>query len=170
MLVAPVCARSHTNHANAIPELALRPFPSRPVHHREAFTELVNARESAALENPGTPLALHKSEAQQHHHQRAEFERVRHKLLGQLERWVRDDALATVGHLTFDERKVPDGCQCIITNPPFKLAEEFAAHALELCPLVMMLLRLAFMESERRTGIFEGRELARFTSSVNASR
>ena len=59
------------------------------------------------------------------------------------------------------ERKVPDGCQCIITNPPFKLAEEFVAHALELCPLVMMLLRLAFMESERRTGILEGRGLAR---------
>ena len=35
------------------------------------------------------------------------------------------------------------------------------AHALELCPLVIMLLRLAFMESERRTGILEGRGLAR---------
>ena len=59
------------------------------------------------------------------------------------------------------ERKAPDGCQGIITNPPFKFAEEFVAHALELCPLVIMLLRLAFMESERRTGILEGRGLAR---------
>ena len=46
-------------------------------------------------------------------------------------------------------------------NPPFKLAEEFIAHALDLCPLVIVLLRLAFMESERRTRILEGRGLAR---------
>ena len=59
------------------------------------------------------------------------------------------------------ERKAPDGCQGIITNPPFKLVEQFVAHALELSPLVVMLLRLAFMESERRTGILEGRGLAR---------
>jgi hypothetical protein len=44
------------------------------------------------------------------------------------------------------ERKVPDGCEGIITNPPYKLVEEFIAHALELCPLVVMLLRLAFLE------------------------
>jgi hypothetical protein len=59
------------------------------------------------------------------------------------------------------ERKAPDGCEAIITNPPFKLAEEFVAHALELCPFVVMLLRLAFLESERRSGILEGRGLAR---------
>jgi hypothetical protein len=35
------------------------------------------------------------------------------------------------------------------------------AHALDLCPHVVMLLRLAFLESERRTGILEGRGLAR---------
>ena len=34
----------------------------------------------------------------------------------------------------------------IITNPPFKLAGEFVAHALDLCPRVIMLLRLAFLE------------------------
>ena len=59
------------------------------------------------------------------------------------------------------EFKVPDGCQAIVTNPPFKLAEEFAAHALELCPRVIMLLRLAFLESERRSEILESRGLAR---------
>lgn len=59
------------------------------------------------------------------------------------------------------ERKAPDGCQGIITNPPFKLAEEFVEHALELCPRVIMLLRLAFLESDRRRGILEGRGLAR---------
>lgn len=45
------------------------------------------------------------------------------------------------------ERKIPDGCQGIITNPPFKLVEQFIAHALELSPLVVMLLRLAFYEA-----------------------
>jgi hypothetical protein len=59
------------------------------------------------------------------------------------------------------ERKAPEGCQGIVTNPPFKLAEQFVAHALDLCPLVIMLLRLAFFESERRCGILEGRGLAR---------
>ena len=33
------------------------------------------------------------------------------------------------------------------------LAEQFVAHALDLCPRVVMLLRLAFLESERRIGI-----------------
>ena len=59
------------------------------------------------------------------------------------------------------ERKAPDGCEGIITNPPFMLVERFVAHALELCPLVILLLRLAFLESERRCGILEGRGLAR---------
>jgi hypothetical protein len=44
------------------------------------------------------------------------------------------------------ERKAPDGTDIICTNPPHKLAEEFIAHALELCPRVIMLLRLAFFE------------------------
>jgi hypothetical protein len=59
------------------------------------------------------------------------------------------------------ERKAPDGCECVITNPPFKLIEQFVAHALDLCPRVVMLARLAFLESERRCGILEGRGLAR---------
>ena len=40
--------------------------------------------------------------------------------------------------------KVPDGVGCIVTNPPYMLANEFTAHALKLCPNVVMLLRLAF--------------------------
>ena len=43
--------------------------------------------------------------------------------------------------------RLPTGCECIITNPPFRLAEEFVAHAIDLCPLVVMLLRLAFLEA-----------------------
>jgi hypothetical protein len=55
----------------------------------------------------------------------------------------------------------PTGCEAIVTNPPFKLAERFVEHALWLCPLVIMLLRLAFLESERRCHILENRGLAR---------
>jgi hypothetical protein len=56
---------------------------------------------------------------------------------------------------------MPAGVEAIVTNPPYKLAEEFVEHALQLCPRVIMLLRLAFLESERRCGILEGRGLAR---------
>jgi hypothetical protein len=45
----------------------------------------------------------------------------------------------------------PKGCGAIVTNPPYQFAEQFVAHALELCPRVIMLLRLAFLESERRS-------------------
>jgi hypothetical protein len=53
------------------------------------------------------------------------------------------------------------GCSCILTNPPYQIVELFVARALELSPLVIMLLRLAFLESERRCNILEGRGLAR---------
>src|SRR5262249_41977490 len=53
------------------------------------------------------------------------------------------------------ERKAPAGCEGIVSNPPYRLAEQFVAHALELSPLVVMLLRLAFLESEPRTQILE---------------
>ena len=59
------------------------------------------------------------------------------------------------------ERKAPDGCEAIITNPPYKLVEQFVEHALELSPLVVMLLRFAFYELERRCAILEGCGLAR---------
>lgn len=50
----------------------------------------------------------------------------------------------------------------IVTNPPFKQAGEFVAHALTLTvPKVCMLLRLAFLESERRSAILDGGLLAR---------
>lgn len=49
----------------------------------------------------------------------------------------------------------------IVTNPPFKLADQFVAHALTLAPKVIMLLRLAFLESERRRAILDNGSLAR---------
>lgn len=59
------------------------------------------------------------------------------------------------------ERTIPPKTEAIITNPPFKLASEFVECALILCPKVIMLLRLAFLESERRTPILENGYLAR---------
>ena len=60
------------------------------------------------------------------------------------------------------ENKPPPGYgECILTNPPFKLVEEFVAHAIEICPLVIMLLRWAFYESDRRSDILEGCGLTR---------
>ena len=44
------------------------------------------------------------------------------------------------------ERGAPDGVEMIVTNPPFKLAAQFAAHALSLYRRVAMLLRLSFFE------------------------
>ncbi len=59
------------------------------------------------------------------------------------------------------EQQCPIGVQAIVTNPPFKLAGEFVTHALKLCPVVMMLVRLAFYESTRRSSILDGGKLAR---------
>ncbi len=59
------------------------------------------------------------------------------------------------------ERRAPEGVEIIVTNPPFKLAAQFAAHALSLSPRVAMLLRLTFLESTRRNAILDGGQLAR---------
>jgi len=45
------------------------------------------------------------------------------------------------------QERMPADCSCILTNPPFQWVEAFVAHALELSPLVIMLLRLAFFEA-----------------------
>lgn len=66
------------------------------------------------------------------------------------------------GHRDFLlEQRAPEGVEAIVTNPPFKFAAEFVEHSLRLCPLVVMLLRLTFLESTRRTPILEGGHLAR---------
>ena len=43
----------------------------------------------------------------------------------------------------------------------YRLAAEFVAHALKLCPLAIMLLRLGFLESERRSPILDNGRLTR---------
>ena len=56
----------------------------------------------------------------------------------------------------------PNGRECILTNPPFKIADAFIAHALDLCPRVIVLARLArCWNSTRRTETLERRGLAR---------
>ena len=45
------------------------------------------------------------------------------------------------------EARAPAKVGAIITNPPYKLASECAAHAIRLVPRVFMLLRLAFLEA-----------------------
>jgi hypothetical protein len=59
------------------------------------------------------------------------------------------------------ETKVPVGTEMILTNPPYRFAAEFVEHALKLCPRVTMLLRLAFLESERRSALLDCGRLAR---------
>jgi hypothetical protein len=61
----------------------------------------------------------------------------------------------------FLEHAVPPGTECILTNPPYKDAANFVRHALKLCPRVIFLFRLAFLESTSRSDILEGGKLAR---------
>jgi len=66
------------------------------------------------------------------------------------------------------ERSPPYGVGAIVTNPPFKIGGEFVAHALALgVPKVAMLLRLRFLESERRNAILDGGRLARVYPFAN---
>lgn len=55
----------------------------------------------------------------------------------------------------------PIDSDAILTNPPFSLAEQFVTVALDCAPLVVMLLRLAFYESSRRSHILDNGKLAR---------
>lgn len=66
------------------------------------------------------------------------------------------------------EWKAPERCEGIVTNPPFKLAEQFVEHALDLCPLAVFLLRLGFIEGVRvRRSRILGRHLARLHVFAN---
>jgi hypothetical protein len=58
------------------------------------------------------------------------------------------------------ETKARARVELILTNPPYKYATEFVEHALKLCPRVIMLCRLGFLESRRRCGILDTGMLA----------
>lgn len=59
------------------------------------------------------------------------------------------------------EWRAPDGVEAIVSNFPYKLANQFVPHALKLVPLVISLHRLAFLECKRRSAILDGGQLAR---------
>jgi hypothetical protein len=59
----------------------------------------------------------------------------------------------------FSRTCAPAGITTILTNPPYREAQRFAEHALELVSDVYLLLRLAFLESIRRTELLEHRGL-----------
>ncbi|MBX9594906.1 MAG: hypothetical protein K2X46_11105 [Roseomonas sp.] len=51
------------------------------------------------------------------------------------------------------EYRLPDRCESIVTNPPFRLATQFVEHALDLgARKVAMLCRVAFLEGQERGG------------------
>jgi hypothetical protein len=52
------------------------------------------------------------------------------------------------------------GCKAIVSNPPYRHAQEFCEHAIRSAPYVAMLLRLAFVESKRRTALLRVRPSA----------
>ena len=54
--------------------------------------------------------------------------------------------------------EMPNDSNCIITNPPYKYAEDFVEKALEIVPngnKVCMFLRVLFLESKSRKKLFE---------------
>lgn len=53
------------------------------------------------------------------------------------------------------ETRAPMGVAAIVTNPPFKLADQFIRHGLTLCPTVIMLLRWAYAEGAGRSDIID---------------
>ena len=58
-------------------------------------------------------------------------------------------------------RRAPSGCRVVSNKPPYKLATQFAEHALTLVPDVYLLLRLAFLESVSRNELLEHSGLRR---------
>lgn len=87
--------------------------------------------------------------------------------------------LRSVGHTVFASDVFYHGCEksekldfllhkqqridveAIVTNPPYRYATAFVENALFHAPLVIMLLRLAFLEGIKRSSILDGGKLAR---------
>jgi hypothetical protein len=59
------------------------------------------------------------------------------------------------------QEHAPEGVTAIVTNPPYRDADEFVRRALELVPRVAMLLRVLFLASQGRSDILESGQLAR---------
>jgi hypothetical protein len=57
--------------------------------------------------------------------------------------------------------KAPPGVAAIVTNPPFSLAADFVTHGLTLVPIVAILERIQFLESDARGPMFDRGKLDR---------
>lgn len=55
--------------------------------------------------------------------------------------------------------RFPNDFEAIVTNPPYKTADDFVRRSLERAPLVCMLLRFAFCESKSRSDILDSGNL-----------
>ena len=53
------------------------------------------------------------------------------------------------------EAQLPDGIECIVTNPPFKLAEKFIRRSIEHGLPFAMLLKSQYWHSAKRRALFE---------------
>lgn len=63
------------------------------------------------------------------------------------------------------ERTAPGGVEAIVTNPPYKLADQFIRHGLTLCPKVIVLLRLMAIEGAGRSDLID-RHLVRVWAGI----
>ena len=53
----------------------------------------------------------------------------------------------------FEQQRMPDGCNAIVTNPPYKFATEYVIHALDLLPaggVLCLFLKTTFAEGKER--------------------
>jgi hypothetical protein len=63
------------------------------------------------------------------------------------------------------EQKAPPGCSVIVTNPPFKSADAFIRHGIELSCMVFVLLRLMAIEGANRSDLVD-RHLIRIWAGI----
>lgn len=66
-------------------------------------------------------------------------------------------ATCAVRVLCCDFLDYPVSHDCIVGNPPYRIAAPFIEHALELSPHVLYLLRLPFIASQEREALFHDR-------------
>lgn len=55
----------------------------------------------------------------------------------------------------FAYEEAPGGAACIVTNPPFYIADRFVRHGLTLCPTVIILQRIMYLEGKGRSDIID---------------
>lgn len=53
------------------------------------------------------------------------------------------------------ERRAPEGCDLIVTNQPYKLADDFIRHGLTLAPCMIVLQRLMALEGAGRSDLID---------------